>query len=49
MDDDVDVDLEYSFVGVLIEEVLFLKPKKGFKFIRSDRRIASFIAIDQVL
>ena len=43
MDDDVDVDVEYSFVGVLTEEVLFLKTKG---LIRSDRRIAGFIAIN---
>jgi hypothetical protein len=49
VDDDVDVDVEYSFVGALAEEVLFLKPKEGFKFIRSDRRIVSFIATDQVI
>jgi len=49
IDDDVDVDVEYSFVGALAEEVLFLKPKEGFKFIRSDRRIVSFIATDQVI
>ena len=44
VDDDVDVDVEYSFVGVLTVEVLFLKTKEGL--IRSDRRIAGFIAIN---